>query len=795
MAKRVIDDNTLTGIAEAIREKAKTTDSLTPLQMPGAILDIKGAEVEEITNGAGGKSVYINSEVPKLPEGYTRLQYIQSTGTQYINTEYTPNSNTRVVLDAYNLSTGSGWTFGVWSSSSSLQYAFSCNASYSFRYGSTGAALSTVPVGPVRVDFNKNAYNLNGTSGTLTAESFTCAYPMYLFAINAAGAVSSGKFTGQVSSCQIYDNGTLVRDYVPCLNASGVAGLHDMVNGVFYGDAAGVGFIAGPVVMDYVLPDGYTRLKYIESTGTQYVNTGFKPNQDTRVVIDLQGATTDSGVYGMHYGVKQFMAGKASKNSWNYYVYYGSQEVVYATRTANDFATRHTIDHNKNVITTGGVTQTLSAETFSSSYNMYLFGVNNDGSLGWAGKIRVFACQIYDNGTLVRDYVPCLNESNVAGLYDFVNGVFYGDAAGGTFVAGPVVLEYELPEGYTPVEYIQTNGDNWIDTGIYPSGTTRVVADTDLIGGDTYPTLFGAWTDGNSGKYIFLALSNTTIRSYYGTTETDATVSIYGRHTVEQNKGNAYVDGVQYVSKADSSFTTSQTLYLGTFHGSETSGSFGAVAKYYSAQIYQGSTIVRNFVPCTNASGVGGMYDTVNGVFYTAGGSGAFELGAVVMPGVSKVVLEDQVLIDLTSDTVTPEALLSGFTAHNAMGQLIQGAASAGRGFATGAFTPTGNVTSMTISGLSFTPTKVVLTTTKEQTWIDYSKSCFYWAVYDPENSVSLLWRSYLDSDYGMMMISTYPASSLNVAVSNGGFTVSSFSYGTYLYFPGNTTYRWYAIG
>lgn len=101
----------------------------------------------------------------------------------------------------------------------------------------------------------------------------------------------------------------------------------------------------------------------------------------------------------------------------------------------------------------------------------------------------------------------------------------------------------------------------------------------------------------------------------------------------------------------------------------------------------------------------------------------------------------------------------------------------------------------MAISGLSFTPTKVILTTTTEQTWIDYSKSCFYWAVYDPENSVSLLWRSYLDSDYGMMMISTYPASTLNVAMSSGGFTVSAFSYGTYLYFPGNATYRWYAIG
>ena len=37
-----------------------------------------------------------------------------------------------------------------------------------------------------------------------------------------------------------------------------------------------------------ILPDGYTQLKYIESTGTQYINTGFKPNQDARVVANLK---------------------------------------------------------------------------------------------------------------------------------------------------------------------------------------------------------------------------------------------------------------------------------------------------------------------------------------------------------------------------------------------------------------------------------------------------------------------------------------------------------------------------
>ena len=183
-----------------------------------------------------------------LPTGYKQLAYIESTGTQYVDTGFTPNNNTRVVLDAYNLSTGSGWTFGAWTSSSSLQYAFSCLSTYSFRYGTANVSLTTVPVGELKVDFNKNAYNLNGEVGTLTEQTFSCAYTMYLFAINAAGSVSGGKFTGRIKKCQIYDNGVLVRDYVPCINANGVAGLYDMVNDTFSADAAGGSFVAGPVV-------------------------------------------------------------------------------------------------------------------------------------------------------------------------------------------------------------------------------------------------------------------------------------------------------------------------------------------------------------------------------------------------------------------------------------------------------------------------------------------------------------------------------------------------------------------
>ena len=51
--------------------------------------------------------IYGNSEYEGLPDGYTRVEYIESTGTQYIDTRYYPNNLTDVECKfMYNQLTG-----------------------------------------------------------------------------------------------------------------------------------------------------------------------------------------------------------------------------------------------------------------------------------------------------------------------------------------------------------------------------------------------------------------------------------------------------------------------------------------------------------------------------------------------------------------------------------------------------------------------------------------------------------------------------------------------------------------
>ena len=56
-----------------------------------------------------------------------------------------------------------------------------------------------------------------------------------------------------------------------------------------------------------------------------------------------------------------------------------------------------------------------------------------------------------------------------------------------------------------------------------------------------------------------------------------------------------------------------------------------AIGKLYGARIYNASNIlVQNLIPVKNSSNIIGMYDMVNGTFFTNAGSGTFTAGPVV---------------------------------------------------------------------------------------------------------------------------------------------------------------------
>lgn len=186
------------------------------------------------------------------------------------------------------------------------------------------------------------------------------------------------------------------------------------------------------------LPDGYTELAWIQSTGTQFVNTNFVPNQDTRVVMrgNFLAHSANASLFGVRTSASSGLFTMTWVDGNSYFMSnYGTGYLTVSFTDGNAF----TLDKNKNVTTFNGNTVTDDYEIFTCMGPLYLFATNNNGSLLHYGSFQLYSCQIYDNGTLVRDYVPCIDPSGEVGLYDLVTATFYGNSGTGTFTAGNVV--------------------------------------------------------------------------------------------------------------------------------------------------------------------------------------------------------------------------------------------------------------------------------------------------------------------------------------------------------------------
>lgn len=198
----------------------------------------------------------IGQVTPASFKSFNKLQYISSTGTQYIDTGVLVKSGLHVVLKMKfnNASTVMGGDEGFAKKSFSFIIA-SSDPPY-LTYGNQYHQLKKGQInsGSYIFDFNDNVWvfkSFGGTtvlSYTFNEETFTGNSNIYLFGISRNGsAVTSALFNGNIYECQIYDGDILVRDYVAAERKYDLtAGLFDKVNNVFYVNKGTGAFEKGP---------------------------------------------------------------------------------------------------------------------------------------------------------------------------------------------------------------------------------------------------------------------------------------------------------------------------------------------------------------------------------------------------------------------------------------------------------------------------------------------------------------------------------------------------------------------
>lgn len=206
-----------------------------------------------------------------IPEGYIPLEYIKSTGTQYIDTGIKPSDDMVFEIEYQVMEdTDSGRKlFGCEVGGSSMFNAFKVKkASAAIRaFAGNGAGENGVVTNINTTAGQKTKLKVEIKDGKYTVSVDDVSYPqvaangtvpelnIYLFAVNrlrGGTTFADSPIPARIYSCKIYKSGALVGDFRPYLNNKGEAGMHNTVDGKFHKNLGTGEFIAGYNLDNYI---------------------------------------------------------------------------------------------------------------------------------------------------------------------------------------------------------------------------------------------------------------------------------------------------------------------------------------------------------------------------------------------------------------------------------------------------------------------------------------------------------------------------------------------------------------
>ena len=190
-------------------------------------------------------------------------------------------------------------------------------------------------------------------------------------------------------------------------------------------------------------------VEYIANTGTQYINTGIKPN-DTLVINVTLMFKSYCSIFGARTSETHSLFAGYDANAGLFLDYGSGYQLGRIAYFGNiDFGTVYRLSYGNKYIKNLDTSDFFVSDarvTFSPiNLNLYLFSLNSNGSAGGTEKgteiLRIYDVQIYDHNVLVRNFMPVVDKNGVACMFDTVENRLYYNVGKGNFVAGPIIGE------------------------------------------------------------------------------------------------------------------------------------------------------------------------------------------------------------------------------------------------------------------------------------------------------------------------------------------------------------------
>ena len=269
---------------------------------------------------------------------------------------------------------------------------------------------------------------------------------------------------------------------------------------------------------------GYTEVEYIQSNGTQYINTGITSNGiGLKSEVKLQ-LTTDSTAV-------QAIVGRNAGSGYELGFTSGARIFTYHY---TDQAVRQDINYNTSTIytiisemTENSITQSVNgvaapsysgvldtSSSYPQSAEISLFRHN----FKYPVSAKVYYIKLWNNGSLERDFVPA-RYGNTVGLYDVKNNRFYESAASGTnFEAGPAVCNGTLTTYATATGSFSQNPSPTPSAPITPTFYTQgnMVLRAVGTGADTVADSYNATTGKITRNVGYVTFNGTENWKAYG---------------------------------------------------------------------------------------------------------------------------------------------------------------------------------------------------------------------------------------------------------------------------------------
>lgn len=599
-----------------------------------------------------------------LPDGFTRAVYLESTGTQYIDTEYIPTTNSGLWIDAQQIthgnghSMGSGWdgnnpadgfTVPRWLKSTSNSCGFGWKTWNSWgNIGNGKRFKSTLNY----INSKKAEIVIEGEtvkSSTLGDLGFTPSKSIYLFSTNYANS-STLNWNGRIYRAKISEGTEIVRDFIPCADSDGVPCMYDLITqSAYYNEGSGVFKFEEYVEENthVVLPNGYTKLDYLYSEGNQYIDTGYVPTNETGLYIDCQSYNTEvSSPFGCRNDAStdsRFYTHRASSAVALGWITY---DIISTTSSYRTHRYESRLNFKNSRIAKISFEddyenqKTLSDLSFTPTSPIYIFNYSINGNVAGASLTtenghcgKVFRAKISQGDIVVRDYIPALDPDGVPCMFEVFTGEAYYNQGSGKFLTPLDFQRTKVPNNFKRVPWLESSGTQYINTDYIPNNETGLWIRCRKNNPTTTTGLqipFGM----NGGTYIYpLSINNTYLQYSWG-----GWVNTNGSYYYVDD-GEPYDSSLNFFNSKIVSFTSlennysktdtrtlaamNKPLYLFSYNNNGTVG-YSLIGKVYRAKISQLDTVVRDYLPCVDETGIPCMYDLVTQTAYYNVGTNEF---------------------------------------------------------------------------------------------------------------------------------------------------------------------------